>query len=91
MRGYQQLTRELMIFGCHVRVGISGDRLCGNPRHEPCPVLAGTVVGTGGFTALWLVRYRRYASYRTLRKYLGSIRSAAALRVKSRSGNLYRL
>jgi len=35
-----------MIFGCHVRIGIS-DRLCGNPRHEPCP---------GGWHRCWLWR-----------------------------------
>jgi len=60
MRDYQQLTRELMIFGCHVHVGISDHSAA--IRHEPCPVfrylaLAASSPTVGTDTG--------YASYRT--------------------------
>jgi carboxylate-amine ligase len=64
MRDYQQLTRELIIFGCHVHVGISDPgaaiRVMNHARVWLSPMLA-----LSASSPFWLSTDTGYASYRT--------------------------
>lgn len=64
MRDYQQLTRELIIFGCHVHVGISDPetaiRVMNRARVWLAPMLA-----LAASSPFWLGTDTGYASYRT--------------------------
>ncbi|MBW4538588.1 MAG: carboxylate-amine ligase [Myxacorys chilensis ATA2-1-KO14] len=64
MRDYQQLTRELMIFGCHVHVGISDPEMAiqvmNRTRVWLAPILALTAS-----SPFWFGTDTGYASYRT--------------------------
>ena len=64
MQDYQQLTRELVIFGCHVHVGISDRefaiRVMNRARVWLAPLLALSVS-----SPFWLGTDTGYASYRT--------------------------
>lgn len=64
LRDYQQLTRELIIFGCHVHVGISDPdmaiRVMNRARVWLAPMLA-----LAASSPFWLGTDTGYASYRT--------------------------
>lgn len=64
MRDYQQLTRELVIFGCHVHVGLSDReaaiRVMNRAREWLAPLLA-----LAASSPFWLSTDTGYASYRT--------------------------
>lgn len=64
MRDYQQLTRELIIFGCHVHVGISDPeaaiRVMNRARVWLAPMLA-----LAASSPFWMGTDTGYASYRT--------------------------
>ena len=64
MRDYQQLTRELMIFGCHVHVGIS-DRSAAIRVINRARVWLAPLLALAASSPFWLGTDTGYASYRT--------------------------
>ena len=64
MRDYQQLTRELMIFGCHVHVGIS-DRNMAISVMNRARVWLAPLLALSTSSPFWLGTDTGYASYRT--------------------------
>ncbi|MBW4560893.1 MAG: carboxylate-amine ligase [Mojavia pulchra JT2-VF2] len=64
MRDYQQLTRELVIFGCHVHVGIS-DRSAAIKVMNRARVWLAPLLALAASSPFWLGTDTGYASYRT--------------------------
>jgi len=64
MRDYQQLTRELIIFGCHVHVGIS-DRSAAIRVMNRARVWLSPLLALSASSPFWLGTDTGYASYRT--------------------------
>jgi carboxylate-amine ligase len=64
MRDYQQLTRELVIFGCHVHVGIS-DRSAAIRVMNRARVWLAPLLALSASSPFWLGTDTGYASYRT--------------------------
>ncbi|MDV2997103.1 MAG: putative glutamate--cysteine ligase 2 [Chroococcidiopsis sp. SAG 2025] len=64
MRDYQQLTRELMICGCHVHVGIS-DRQMAIGVINRARVWLSPLLALSASSPFWLGTDTGYASYRT--------------------------
>ncbi|OUL20226.1 carboxylate-amine ligase [Nostoc sp. 106C] len=64
MRDYQQLTRELVIFGCHVHVGISDRSYAINVVNRARVWLA-PLLALAASSPFWLGTDTGYASYRT--------------------------
>ena len=64
MRDYQQLTRELVIFGCHVHVGISDRELAIRVMNRARVWLA-PILALAASSPFWLGTDTGYASYRT--------------------------
>ncbi|MEW5857833.1 MAG: carboxylate-amine ligase [Cyanobacteriota bacterium] len=64
MRDYQQLTRELVIFGCHVHVGISDRELAIHVMNRARVWLA-PLLALAASSPFWLGTDTGYASYRT--------------------------
>lgn len=64
MRDYQQLTRELVIFGCHVHVGIS-DREAAIRVMNRARVWLAPLLALAASSPFWLGTDTGYASYRT--------------------------
>ena len=64
MRDYQQLTRELVIFGCHVHVGISDRELAIQVMNRSRVWLA-PLLALSASSPFWLGTDTGYASYRT--------------------------
>ncbi|MDZ8259208.1 carboxylate-amine ligase [Nostoc sp. ChiQUE01b] len=64
MRDYQQLTRELVIFGCHVHVGIS-DRSTAIQVMNRTRVWLSPLLALAASSPFWLGTDTGYASYRT--------------------------
>lgn len=64
MRDYQQLTRELVIFGCHVHVGIS-DRELAIQVMNRARVWLSPLLALAASSPFWLGTDTGYASYRT--------------------------
>ncbi|MEH2067720.1 MAG: carboxylate-amine ligase [Nostoc sp.] len=64
MRDYQQLTRELVIFGCHVHVGIS-DRAHAISVMNRARVWLAPLLALAASSPFWLGTDTGYASYRT--------------------------
>lgn len=64
MRDYQQLTRELVIFGCHVHVGISDRELAIRVMNRSRVWLA-PLLALSASSPFWLGTDTGYASYRT--------------------------
>lgn len=64
MRDYQQLTRELVIFGCHVHVGIS-DRSIAIRVMNRARVWLAPILALAASSPFWLGTDTGYASYRT--------------------------
>lgn len=63
-RDYQQLTRELVIFGCHVHVGIS-DREASIQVMNRARVWLAPLLALSANSPFWLGTDTGYASYRT--------------------------
>ncbi|MEH2255296.1 carboxylate-amine ligase [Nostoc sp.] len=64
MRDYQQLTRELVIFGCHVHVGIS-DRSTAIQVINRTRIWLSPLLALAASSPFWLGTDTGYASYRT--------------------------
>ncbi|MBW4576029.1 MAG: carboxylate-amine ligase [Aphanothece sp. CMT-3BRIN-NPC111] len=64
MRDYQQLTRELVIFGCHVHMGISDRELAIQVMNRARVWLA-PLLALAASSPFWLSTDTGYASYRT--------------------------
>jgi len=64
MRDYQQLTRELVIFGCHVHVGISDRELAIRVMNR-ARVWLSPLLALAASSPFWLGTDTGYASYRT--------------------------
>ena len=64
MRDYQQLTRELVIFGCHVHIGISDRELAIQVMNRSRVWLA-PLLALAASSPFWLGTDTGYASYRT--------------------------
>lgn len=64
MRDYQQLTRELVIFGCHVHVGIS-DRSLAIQVMNRSRVWLAPLLALAASSPFWLGTDTGYTSYRT--------------------------
>lgn len=64
MQDYQQLTRELMIFGCHVHIGIS-DRSRAISVMNRARVWLSPLLALSASSPFWLGTDTGYASYRT--------------------------
>ncbi|PHM10142.1 carboxylate-amine ligase [Nostoc sp. 'Peltigera malacea cyanobiont' DB3992] len=64
MEDYQQLTRELVIFGCHVHVGIS-DRSTAISVMNRARVWLSPLLALAASSPFWLGKDTGYASYRT--------------------------
>jgi carboxylate-amine ligase len=64
MRDYQQLTRELVIFGCHVHVGLS-DREVAVQVMNRARVWLAPMLALAANSPFWLGTDTGYASYRT--------------------------
>lgn len=64
MRDYQQLTRELIIFGCHVHVGISDPETAISVMNRARVWLA-PMLALAASSPFWLGTDTGYASYRT--------------------------
>lgn len=64
MRDYQQLTRELMIFGCHVHVGISDPEMAIQVMNRSRMWLA-PLLALAASSPFWFGTDTGYASYRT--------------------------
>ncbi len=64
MRDYQQLTREQVIFGCHVHVGIS-DRSLAMGVMNRARVWLAPMLALAASSPFWLGKDTGYASYRT--------------------------
>ena len=64
MRDYQQLTRELVIFGCHVHVGISERELAIQVMNRS-RVWLSPLLALAASSPFWLGTDTGYASYRT--------------------------
>ncbi|MER3588027.1 MAG: carboxylate-amine ligase, partial [Mastigocladus sp. ERB_26_1] len=64
MQDYQQLTRELMIFGCHVHIGISDRSLAINVMNRARLWLS-PLLALSASSPFWLGTDTGYASYRT--------------------------
>lgn len=64
MRDYQQLTRELMIFGCHVHVGISDPEMAIQVMNR-ARIWLSPLLALSASSPFWLGTDTGYASYRT--------------------------
>jgi carboxylate-amine ligase len=64
MQDYQQLTRELIIFGCHVHIGIS-DRSVAISVMNRARVWLSLLLALSASSPFWLGTDTGYASYRT--------------------------
>lgn len=64
MRDYQQLTRELIICGCHVHVGVS-DRNTAVSIMNRARVWLAPILALSASSPFWLGTDTGYASYRT--------------------------
>ncbi|MBW4499573.1 MAG: carboxylate-amine ligase [Scytonema hyalinum WJT4-NPBG1] len=64
MRDYQQLTRELVIFGCHVHVGISNRSVAIHVMNR-ARVWLSPLLALSASSPFWLGTDTGYASYRT--------------------------